>query len=287
MRDKWRRWLAEASEHIGKRFWEVRAATDTPKTGSLYLYGPIWGEALFDDEVAPGKMRKELEALGDIDTLKVFVDSPGGDPFAAAAIYNILRRHPARVHMYVDGLAASAASVVVMAGDKVTMYTNSLLMIHDAWTIVLGNKKELRKEADTLETIDEGIVASYKEKTGLSRRRIVEMMGAETWMGAKEAKELGFADEVEESQAVAASIDGDFLVMNGKQIDLSLFQSRPAWLEASPAPTDSRRAALPPADPPASAPEPEPHTTPTADQQALVSLYAAKLRLNQNRRLAE
>lgn len=210
-----------------RRFWEFRARADNPKIGELLLYGEISEVSWWGDEVTPKQFREELEALGDIEELRVYINSPGGDVFAGQAILSMLKRHGARKVVYVDGLAASAASIVAMAGDVVRMPRNAMMMIHNVWTIVAGDANELRDVADALDRITESVVAAYEEKTGLDRDEIKRMMDAETWMTAEEAVELGFADEIEESRAVAASIRGDTLVVNGREVPLSRFKNPP------------------------------------------------------------
>lgn len=284
-------------ESGGKPFWSVKAADDDPKIGELAIYGPVFSESWWDDEISPGKIREQLEALGDVSQIKVFVNSPGGDAFAGTTIHNILKRHSAEVVVYIDGLAASAASVIAMAGDRVIMPRNAMIMVHNPWTIALGDSKELRQVADTLDQVGETLVATYKAKTDMSRRKLLQLMEAETWMGAEMAVELGFADEIEEDKdkAASASLEGQTLVMNGLKVDLSWFRNPPQSLAQparSAATTTVSQAgvtvnvnlSLPSAAP--GPPRSEPNNPPTADQQELVSLYAAKLRLNQNRRLA-
>ncbi len=224
-----------------KPFWEVRAAANSNE-GELLIYGPIFSEAFFEDEVSPAAIREALDDLGDIDTLNVYINSPGGNVFAGNAIYNILKRHSAQIVVYVDGLAASAASVVAMAGDRIIMPVNSMLMIHDAWTIAIGNAAEFRKTADVLDQIGKSLVAAYQARTGMSAEEIAQLMADETWMTAEEAVEMGFADEVEEDQAVAASIEGSQLTVNGLVCDLSMFRHPP-------------KAFLPTGDPPKTEPE--------------------------------
>src|SRR5690606_721032 len=213
---------------MGKRrkFWQFRAAAGSPEVGELLLYGEISDVTWWGDEVTPKQFYEDLQSLGDIKELKVFINSPGGDAFAGQAIHSMLKRHPAKVTVYVDGLAASAASIVAMAGDKVIMPRNAMMMVHRPWTFVAGNASALRKVADDLDKISESLVAVYEDKTGLERDRIVAMLDAETWMTAEEAVDLGFADEIEEAKQVAASIRGSTLVVNGLEVDLSRFKNR-------------------------------------------------------------
>lgn len=229
----------------GKRFWQFRAAAGEPKVGELLLYGIIESETWFGDEVTPKQFREDLDALGEIDVLRVFINSDGGDVFASQAIHSMLKRHPARVDVYIDGLAASAASVVAMAGDVIRMPANAMMMIHSPWTIGIGNANDFRELADVLDQIGESIVTAYEQKTGLERERIRELLEAETWMTAEEAVELGFADEIEEAREVAAALRGKTLVVNGQEFDLSRFKRPPklAFLPAVDAPRGGGQAA--------------------------------------------
>ena len=174
-----------------KKFWNF---INKGKTGELMLYGEISSVTWYGDEVTPKNFKADLDALGDIDTLNIYINSPGGDVFAGQSIYSMLTRHKAKKTVYVDGLAASISSVIAMAGDVIKMPKNAMMMIHNAWTIAAGNKDDLRKIAEDMEKIDETIVGVYAAKTGKSEEDIKALMDAETWMGADEAVELGFAD---------------------------------------------------------------------------------------------
>jgi ATP-dependent Clp protease protease subunit len=256
-------------------FWEFRAATEDPKVGELLLYGVISSESWWGDEVTPKQFQQDLAALGDIDELRVYVNSGGGDVFAGQAIHSMIKRHKARVIVYVDGLAASIASVIAMAGDVVRMPRNAMMMIHQPWSWGYGNAAEMRRLADDLDKIAESLVAAYAEKTGLEREKIIEIMDAETWLTAEEAVELGFADEIETAKDVAASVDGARLTVNGQQHDLSRFRNRPklAFLPRTERP--ARPAATAPAP---SSPDP---TTPAERRTAPLSLYERRLALNE------
>lgn len=225
------------------KFWQFRAQAEDPAVGELLLYGPISEVSWWGDEVTPKQFWEDLQALGGISELKVYVNSGGGDVFAGQAIYSMLKRHPARVTVYVDGLAASIASVVAMAGDRVIMPRNAMMMVHNPWAMVIGTAADMRKMADDLDQIRESLIAAYQEKTDLSRRRLIAMMDAETWMTAEEAVELGFADELEEAKQVAASLRGSLLVVNGLEVDLSRFRNPPKSLLA-PVPYPAARGSL-------------------------------------------
>ena len=160
----------------------------------LRLEGPIDDESFWGDEVTPKAFREELNA--DAGDITVWINSPGGNVFAAAEIYTMLRDYPGSVTVKIDAIAASAASVIAMAGNKVLMSPVAMLMIHDPSTIAMGNTKDMEKAIATLNEVKESIINAYAAKSGLSHNRISKLMENETWMNAKKAVELGFADEV-------------------------------------------------------------------------------------------
>lgn len=213
-----------------QRFWQIRAAANEQNVGEVLLYGEISAYEYWGDEVLPKEFKEELDALGDVDELRVFINSPGGDVFAGQAIHSMLKRHSAHVSVYVDGLAASIASVIAMAGDTVIMPVNAMMMVHQPWTWASGNAEHFRRLADDLDKIAESIVAAYETKSGLNRDRIIELMDAETWLTAEEAVELGFADQLEESKQVAASLRNGLLVVQGQEFDLSRYRNPPKLL---------------------------------------------------------
>jgi len=160
----------------------------------LRLEGPIDSESFWGDEITPDAFRDELYAEeGDI---TVWINSPGGNVFAAAEIYTMIRDYPGSVTVRIASIAASAASVVAMAGNLVQISPTGLLMIHDPSTIAMGNARDMEKAITTLNEVKESIINAYAFKTGLSRNRISKLMSDETWLNAKKAVELGFADEI-------------------------------------------------------------------------------------------
>ena len=160
----------------------------------LLLDGEISDETWWGDEVTPQLFRSELHAAeGDID---LWINSPGGDCYAAAQIYNMLMEYPGEVTVKIDGIAASAASVVAMAGTTVEISPLGMLMIHNPMTVSIGDTHEMERTITFLSEIKESIINAYEIKTGLSRAKISRLMDAETWMNAKKAVELGFADSV-------------------------------------------------------------------------------------------
>ena len=180
-----------------KKFWKWKnqAATETePAVRTLHLNGTIAEESWFDDDVTPQLFKEELLAgSGDI---TVWINSPGGDCVAAAQIYNMLMDYPGNVTVKIDGIAASAASVIAMAGTKVLMSPVSMLMIHNPMTIAYGDSSEMQKAIEMLGSVKDSIINAYEIKTGLSRAKLSHLMDAETWMDANKAVELGFADDI-------------------------------------------------------------------------------------------
>lgn len=160
----------------------------------LFLNGTIAEESWFDDDVTPQLFKEELN--GGSGNITVWINSPGGDCVAAAQIYNMLIDYKGDVTVKIDGIAASAASVIAMAGTKVLMSPVSMLMIHNPMTIAFGNAGEMEKAIAMLDEVKESIINAYEIKTGMSRAKLSHLMDAETWMDANKAVEFGFADDI-------------------------------------------------------------------------------------------
>ena len=176
-----------------RKFWNW-LKNEQEGTRTLFLNGEISDETWYGDEVTPKLFKQELTSgEGDI---TVWINSPGGDVFAAAQIYNMLMDYKGNVTVKIDGLAASAASVIAMAGTTVQMSPVAMMMIHNPATIAIGDSSEMRKAIEMLDEVKESIMNAYEIKTGLSRSRISHLMNAESWFNAKKAVELGFADEI-------------------------------------------------------------------------------------------
>lgn len=176
-----------------RKFWNwVKNETNEERT--LLLNGEISDETWYGDEVTPEQFRKELNAGSG--NIMVCINSPGGDVFAAAQIYNMLMEYKGDVTVKVDALAASAASVIAMAGTTVLMSPVAMMMIHNPMTIAIGDSKEMQKAMGMLDEVKESIMNAYEIKTGLSRTRISHLMDTESWFNAGKAVELGFADGV-------------------------------------------------------------------------------------------
>lgn len=175
------------------KFWNWVKNEDTGAT-ELYFEGPICSETWFGDEITPGLFKAELEQHpGD---LTVWICSPGGDVFAASQIYTMLRNHKGRITVKIDALAASAASVVAMAGDQTLISPTGMIMVHDPACMASGNKADMEKAIELLEEVKESIINAYEEKCHLSRAKIAKMMSKETWLNAKKALQLGFVDGI-------------------------------------------------------------------------------------------
>jgi ATP-dependent Clp protease protease subunit len=175
-----------------RRFWNWIQNDDGSRT--LYIDGPIAEESWLGDEVTPKQFKSELlSGEGDI---TIWINSPGGDIFAANQIYNMLMDYKGKVTVKIDGIAASAASVIAMAGGDVFMSPVSMMMIHNPMTIAIGDTEEMEKAIAMLEEIKESIINAYELKTGLSRAKISHLMDAESWFNARKAVELGFADGI-------------------------------------------------------------------------------------------
>ena len=181
------------------------------KNGSaeMYIDGDIVTDEWEDSDTSAAGFRDALKSLGDVKNINLHINSPGGSVFEGIAIYNMLKQNPAHVNVYVDGLAASIASVIAMSGDAIFMPSNAMMMIHNPWTMAVGNAEELRKQADGLDQITKSSVQTYLAKAGdkLDEDKLKELMDNETWLTSQEAVDYGLADEVLSANQAAASID--------------------------------------------------------------------------------
>lgn len=184
-------------------WYEIKNAADD--VAEVYIYDQI-GEDWFGEGVTAKKFVEELNALK-VARIDLHLNSPGGSVFDGVAIHNALLRHQATVTTYIDGLAASIASIIALAGERVVMADNALFMIHNPWGVAYGDSEELRKYADTLDKIRDTLVNTYAAKTGMGRDEIVAALNAETWYTAQEAQAAGFVDEVSAPLQIAASFD--------------------------------------------------------------------------------
>ncbi len=216
--------------HRVRTQFELRAArADAPP--EILIYREI-GETWAMDGLTAGAFRSLLDGLSDVPELVVRINSPGGSVWDGLAIYNALLEHPARVTVRVDALAASIASVIAMAGDQIIMGRGAQMMIHDPWQLAIGNAEQLRKAADVLEQVGEGLVDAYAKRTRAPRAQLAEWMAAETWFNAAEAVKHGFADEtLDETDDDALRLAAKFTSPHFK------FPERIAAMSQSPAPT--------------------------------------------------
>lgn len=219
----------EGGENNLKSFWAFKNKGGS--TGQLDIYGPISEVSWFEDEVTPKRFKQDLDELGDITTLEVYINSPGGDVFAGIAIGSMLKRHLAKVVVHIDGIAASIASVVAMAGDEIIMPSNAMMMIHKPSVFACGDAEKFRELANTLDRLQKSISASYLERVYLSEEDLEEMINAETWLTAKECLEYGFCTKVEEKMEVAACLKEDgLLLVNGQEFPLSEYRNAPKFV---------------------------------------------------------
>lgn len=187
-----------------KKYYEMKS--QGARKAEIYLFGFI-GNSMWDD-INPKKFIADLKDLGELDVLTVRINSEGGSVTAGNVIYNALKNHTATVITHVEGIAASMASVIAMAGDEVVMAANALMMIHDPWTYAEGNAAQLRKIADVLDKAKDTCISSYTSKTGLDSETVSQLMTDETWMTADEAIQYGFASSITEPIDMAARIRG-------------------------------------------------------------------------------
>jgi ATP-dependent protease ClpP protease subunit len=173
--------------------------------GEIYLYGVI-GQTFFSDGVSATQFKDDLKALGPVTSLDVRINSEGGDVFEGRTMYSLLAEHKASKTVYVDGLAASAASLIAMAGDEIRMGDGTFMMIHNPWGMSVGDANEMRRTADLLDSVGKTLVDTYAARTKNTPADVKQWMDAETWMSAQEAVDKGFADSVTEPVRVAAAI---------------------------------------------------------------------------------
>lgn len=186
-----------------RRTWEIKQSVSLPSAIDLYIYGSVeadyydwWGDK-HESETSADHFREELAKYPDATEMNIYINSLGGSVLEGTAIYNQLKRHKAHKTVYIDGFACSIASVIAMAGDKVIMPKNTMMMIHNPWTMAVGNAKELRKQADDLEAVGEASRQAYLMKAGdkLPEDKLIEMLDAETYLTAEKCVEYGLADE--------------------------------------------------------------------------------------------
>jgi ATP-dependent Clp protease protease subunit len=193
-----------------QKYWEIKMSAENG-AADVFIYGEIVSYLWDENDVSSSSFKKDLDNLGDLSTINLYINSPGGSVFEGIAIYNMLKRHKAKVHVHVDALAASIASVIAMAGDTIFMPKNSMFMIHNPWIFTMGNASDLRKAADDLDRIGNSSKQTYLQKAGdkLTDEKLQTMLDAETWLSADEAYQYGLCDVVEQENQMAASICED------------------------------------------------------------------------------
>lgn len=215
-----------------KKFWTM-TKNQTKNSAEIAIYGTI-GSSWWDESVSASQFQRDLKALGNIDNITVRINSAGGSVFDGLAIRSQLKNHKAHVTVHVDGWAASIASIIAMAGDKIVMAKGSMMMIHNPRMRGEGEADDFLEIAAFLNKIRDSLVSVYADRTGMTPEELVPLLKAETWMSADEAVTNGFADEVEQgSEAVAALMKGAVAMVNGVGLDFSKYMNAPALPEAA------------------------------------------------------
>lgn len=225
------------------KFLSVKNLTND--SADIYFYGDIvsseWGK-WEDSDTAPEDVREQLKQVEGVQNLNIYINSGGGSVFAGLAIYNMLKRHQAHKKVYVDGMAASIASVIAMAGDEINVPSNAFLMIHKPWVMSIGNANDLRKLADDLDSIESGLLNVYEENLaeGVDIETVKQMVNAETWLNGKEAAEI-FNINVAPANTVAASASEYLKKYNKVPVSLPVESQTPAaHSDAEPEPDQSK-----------------------------------------------
>ncbi len=216
------------------KFWNI-TKNDDAKSADIVMYGTIGSDEYWDD-VCDKTIKEEIGNLGDVENINVHINSPGGSVFAAVAIANTLKNHKAKVTAFIDGLAASAATIITSACDVVKMPKNALFMIHNPLTWAYGNKQELEKTGVLLDKVKDSILETYlakaKDKT---KEELSALMDEEKWFNAEEAKEYGFVDEIGGEVEELENVN-NLLIINSLAFDISKFKNFPGSKPAEPAP---------------------------------------------------
>lgn len=213
----------DAPSDVLSKWADTPLASENDSATTITVYEVI-GEDMWGDGVTAKRVGAALRAIGSKD-VTVKINSPGGDLFEGIAIYNLLVKHPARVTVEVMGWAASAASIIAMAGDDIRMGLGTFMMVHNAWGGVVGNRHDMREAADMFDGFDGAIADIYQARTGIDRAKITDLMDAETFMGPAEAVENGFADAVD--QEISGDVDNKAVspVNSVRRLDAILAQS--------------------------------------------------------------
>ena len=220
------------SKGSNKRFWNFRDAANENAAPELILYGDIASETWWGDEITPRQFTEELNALGNVPEIVVRINSGGGDVFAANAIYTRLKDNAAKITVKIDGWAASAATIVAMAGDVIEIPGNGVFMVHDPSIGLLGyfNETELVKVSEELKVIKQSIVNGYALKTGKAAEEIAAIMAAETWFDGKQAVDAGFCDRLMFEEADTTVENAAKVIVNSVSMNLEQFPNMPVSL---------------------------------------------------------
>ena len=204
------------------KFWNL-VKNEEEKTAELILYGSIGSDEYWDD-ISDKVFKQDIENLGDVENITLHINSPGGSVFSAVAIANTLKNHKAKVTANIDGLAASAATIITSACDTVRMPKNALFMIHNPITFAYGNNQEMQKTVEMLDKIKNSIIETYLSKTKADKKTLSELMDNETWMDAETAKEYGFIDEIVNEEVGKEFVENK-LIINNMAFDISKFKN--------------------------------------------------------------
>lgn len=215
-----------------KHFWTFRAAAGDNAAPELILYGDIASETWWGDEVTPRQFTEELDALGAVPEIVVRINSGGGDVFAANAIYTRLKDNAAKITVKIDGWAASAATIVAMAGDVIEIPGNGVFMVHDPSLGLLGyfNEADLAKMTEELKVVKQSIVNAYVLKTGKDAAEVAAIMAAESWFDGKQAVDAGFCDKLMFEDAETTVENAAKIVVNSVSLDLNRYPNMPISL---------------------------------------------------------
>lgn len=204
------------------KFWNVMK-NDEEKSAELILYGSIGSDEYWDD-ISDKAFKQDIENLGDVENITLHINSPGGSVFSAVAIANTLKNHKAKITANIDGLAASAATIITSACDIVKMPKNALFMVHNPITFAYGNNQDMQKTLEMLNKVKNSIIETYLNKAKTDKETLSELMDNETWMSAEEAKEYGFIDEILDENVEKEVIENK-LIINNMAFDISRFKN--------------------------------------------------------------
>ena len=204
------------------KFWNVMK-NDEEKSAELILYGSIGSDEYWDD-ISDKAFKQDIENLGDVENITLHINSPGGSVFSAVAIANTLKNHKAKITANIDGLAASAATIITSACDTVKMPKNALFMVHNPITFTYGNNQDMQKTLEMLNKVKNSIIETYLNKAKTDKETLSELMDNETWMSAEEAKEYGFVDEILD-ESVEKEVIENKLIINNMAFDISRFKN--------------------------------------------------------------